>query len=84
MMRKLTLVVTPWLARMASWELPVICSAISLRLASSLSSTQRSLQASLSTLQESAALHAGPHSGERLQFIHISSLAKISSVITFL
>ena len=75
-MRMLTLVVTPALARMASWLLPVICSAFSLRLVSSLSSTHRSLQASLSTLQESAELHEGPHSGERLQLTHIPSLKK--------
>ena len=75
-MRMLTLVMTPALARMASWLLPVICSAFSLRLASSLSSTHWSLQASLSTLQESAALQEGPHSGERLQFTHIPSLKK--------
>ena len=76
-MRMLTLVVTPALARMASWLLPVICSAFSLRLVSSLSSTHWSLQASLSTLQESAELHEGPHSRERLQLTHIPSLKKL-------
>ena len=44
MMRMLIPVVTPALARMASWLLPVICSAFSLRLVSSLSSTHWSLQ----------------------------------------